>query len=175
MTKDDCYYLGYIVKPHGFKGAFQIKLDVSFPEEYIGMESLFVDLDEQLVPFFITDIQLLNNQKAKVTFEDVNDAESVKQLVGKQLFLPLDNLPELSGNHFYYHEIKGFSLYSQSNEHLGAITEVRDAPAQDLLVSEKDGIEILIPIVDDTIVKVNRQEQTIQVNIPDGLLELYTN
>lgn len=52
MTIDECYYLGYIVKAQGLKGTFRVKLDVSDPEEYKELESVFVEIDKLLVPFF---------------------------------------------------------------------------------------------------------------------------
>ncbi len=173
MTQDDCYYLGYIVKPIGFKGAFQVFLDVSIPEEYQKMESVFVELDGQLVPFFISKISINQKGKARVEFEDINSTEEVKRIVGKQLYLPLQMLPKLEGNHFYHHEVQGFELLDQEKNSVGVITEIKDSPAQDLIVVLVEEKEVLIPILEDTIVKLDRNQKSLQVKILPGLLDMF--
>lgn len=175
MSIDDCYYLGYIVKPHGFKGAFQASLDVSYPEEYIELESVFVELDGQLVPFFISNITIQNKGKARIEIEDVRSTEEAKRLVGKQLFLPLSNLPELSGDHFYYHEIPDFQLIDESDKEIGKIVKIQEAPAQDLIVVMHQEKEVLIPILEDTIIKLDKENKQLKIKLLPGLLELYLN
>ena len=52
FEKDDCYRLGNIVKLHSFKGEVTIFLDVDTSEEFKQLESVFVDFDNKLIPFF---------------------------------------------------------------------------------------------------------------------------
>ena len=53
MGFDDCYQLGNVVKTHGLRGELVIFLDVDHPELYQEMESVLVDMNGKLVPFFI--------------------------------------------------------------------------------------------------------------------------
>lgn len=175
MLVDECYFLGYIVKPLGLEGKFQVKLDVSDPLEYIELESVFVEINKKLVPFFIEDIQLFEKGKAHVTFEDIDSPERARELGGKQLFLPLEILPELEGNHFYFHEVPGFTVIDKNYGEVGKVIRAQEAPAQDLLVVENGEKEILIPLMDDTIIELNRQTQTITIETVEGLIEMYLN
>ena len=61
MRKDECFYLGKIVSKYSFKGEVLLKLATDEPEMYEGMESIFVDLGKNLVPFFIEKSQLLKS------------------------------------------------------------------------------------------------------------------
>ena len=83
MNIEKCYYLGYTSKVHGKQGELIIKPDVDFPEEYLNLESVFIQLnkrDNSLIPFFISNSQLLNNGTLKIKIEDVNTIEEAKPL-----------------------------------------------------------------------------------------------
>ena len=172
MQKEDCYYLGKITKLHGFKGNLILHLDTDEPEIYENMESVFVETNGMLVPFFFEFAQVHGAQKLLVKFEDISPEEAEK-LVNKDIYLPLETLPELDGTDFYYHEIIGFTLYDQTNTEVGLIKNVNDSTAQALFEVEINGKEILIPIVEDWILEVDRENKAILVEIPEGLIDLY--
>ncbi|MGM0580634.1 MAG: ribosome maturation factor RimM [Bacteroidota bacterium] len=172
MKLDQCFQLGMVLKPHGLKGELYISLDTDYPEGYQEMESVFLLQNGKLVPFFIERIQL-KNKEALVKFEDVEDKEAALALRGNTLHLPLTELPELTGNQFYFHEINGFQIEDAVNGKLGMVKEVFEAGHQDLIGMEFKGKEVLIPINDDVILNVDRENALIKVSLPDGLLELY--
>jgi 16S rRNA processing protein RimM len=87
--------------------------------------------------------------------------------------LPLDLLPKLEGNKFYFHEVIGFSIEDKNFGIVGKIKGINDATAQALFEIDREGIEILIPMNDEFIVKVDREHQTIIVDTPEGLIDLY--
>ncbi len=173
MRKDECFYLGKIVSKYSFKGEVLIKLDTDEPEIYEGMESVFVDLGKKLIPFFIEKSQLHKSSLLRVKFEDVGDEASANSLLAKEVFLPLTQLPKLSGNQFYYHEVIGFTVMDTKHGDIGTIESINDSSSQVLFEVKKDGKELLIPISDDIISKVDRASKTIYVTTPEGLVDLY--
>lgn len=172
MQKEDCYYLGKITKLHGFKGNLIVHLDTDEPELYQNMESVFVEKNGMLVPFFFEFSQIHGTNKLLVKFEDTTPEEAEK-LINKDLYLPMEALPELDGTDFYYHEIIGFTIYDQTNTEIGVIKNVNDTTAQALFEVEINGKEILIPIVEEWILEVDRENKAILVNVPEGLIKLY--
>lgn len=171
MTKDECYQLGKITKPFGYRGQVVFFLDVDSPEDYSGLDSVFVEVKNTLIPYFIKEINI-NGNKAIVTFEDVS-AEEAQSLVGCQLFLPLEVLPKLDGNRFYYHEVIGWQVVDSEKGNIGSIASVIDYPAQALFQVMKNDKEILIPIIDPVIKKVDREEKVMYITAPNGLIDLY--
>jgi len=171
MTKEECYQLGRITKPFGYKGQVVFFLDVDTPEDYADLDSVFVDVKGHLMPYFIKDLNLKGN-KAIVTFDDISSEEALS-LVGCELYLPLDLLPELTGNQFYFHEIIGWKVVDSEKGDIGIIQSVIDYPAQPLFQIMKNDVEILIPVIDQVIQKVDREKKTMFISAPNGLIDLY--
>ncbi len=174
MRLDDCFELGHIQKPHGLKGEIGIYLDTDYPGDYTELGSVFVLEENGLVPFFIEYLQPTTDQRAIVKFEDIDSQDSARAFQGKKLYLPLDMLPPLDGNQFYFHEVVGFRVKDDSEGEIGTVLSVYSAGPQDLLAVEYQGHEVLIPIIDEIIMEVNREEELITVRLPEGLLDLYT-
>ncbi|MCQ2294535.1 MAG: ribosome maturation factor RimM [Bacteroidales bacterium] len=173
MTKDECYSLGKITKPWGIKGQVVFFLDVDTPEDYFELDSAFVEVKGNLVPYFFK-LDNFNGNKAVATFEELSPEEA-HALVGCDLYLPLDLLPKLTGNKFYFHEVTGFRVVDTEHGDIGNIKTVIDYPAQPIFQIMKGDTEILIPVIDQVIKEVNRDEKTMYINAPNGLIDLYLN
>lgn len=174
MDIDSCYELGYISKPHGLKGDVSIIIDADYPENYQKLESVFIEQDKQLVPFFIKSIKLSGN-KGVLSLEESTSIETAQTLKGGKLYLPLEFLPELEKDQFYFHEIIGYTINDEQAGVLGTVMTIYDAGPQDIIAFEHLGKEILLPINDQTILRVDKAGQILHVSIPDGLLDIYLN
>lgn len=175
MRKEDCFYLGKVVSKYSFKGEVLAKLDTDEPELYENIESVFVSLGNNLVPFLIQRCRLHKSALLRIDFEEVKNEPAADKIIGAELYLPLTILPPLTGDKFYFHEVIGFTLMDEVHGNIGIIKAVNDSASQDLFEVEKGGRELLVPINDDIITKVNRNSKTIHVRTPEGLVDLYLN
>lgn len=173
MKKEDCFYLGKIVSKYSFKGELLIKLDTDQPELYEDLESMFIDVRNTLIPFFIESSQLHKSDLLRVRFEDVTNEGDADALIKNDVYLPLKFLPKLEGNKFYFHEVIGFTVQDVNYGTVGIIVSINDSTAQALFEIEQNGKEILIPMNDEFIEKVDRTTKTIFVKTPEGLIDLY--
>ena len=177
MNLDACYYLGYTAKSHGKNGELVVKLNVDSPEEYQNLESVFIQLNEKdktLIPFFLSSAQVQNNGTLRIKIEDINTVDASKKLIAKSLYLPLDSLPKLTGNKFYYHDVIDFTVIDKEKGEVGKITKVLDYPTQAIFeIHNNNQKEILIPITDEIIQSVDRKNKIISVNAPEGLIDIY--
>ena len=114
----------------------------------------------------------INNNKATVRFDGV-EYEDLERLLGRELYLPLELLPPLEGNKFYFHEIIGFEVIDSEKGNIGKILGVYENAPQPLLSIDCEGKEILLPIIDEVILNVDRQAKQMSVKSPEGLIELY--
>jgi 16S rRNA processing protein RimM len=175
MQKEDCFYLGKIVKKYSFKGEVLVKLDTDQPDIYNNLDAVFIELKNNLIPFFIERSQLHKSQLLRIKFEDITTEEDANAIMKCELYLPLELLPKLKGDKFYFHEVIGFTVKDVNFGNVGIIKEINDTTSQALFEIDRDGIEILIPLNDDFIKKLDRENKTIIVETPEGLIDLYIN
>ncbi|WP_143884162.1 ribosome maturation factor RimM [Chryseobacterium binzhouense] len=172
MKKEDCYLLGKITRRHGLAGNVILKLDTDQPEIYNKLDSIFIEINGLLVPFFIAKSSWSKNDALNIAFKNSTEA-LVDQSLGKNVYLPLSTLPKLTGKQFYYHEIIGFEILDDAGNNCGVIRSVNDQTAQNYFVTNLDGKEVVIPIIKDWILEVNREERFIKMQLPEGLIDVF--
>lgn len=173
MLKEDCFYLGKIVKKYSFKGEVLAKLDTDQPELYENLDSILIELRGNLIPFFIEHSQLHKSELLRIKFEDVDTEQDADSILKSELYLPLEFLPKLEDDKFYFHEVIGFIVEDTNFGKVGILKGINDSTSQALFEIDRNGIEILIPINDDFIKKVDRNNKIILVETPEGLIDLY--
>lgn len=173
MRKKDCFYLGKIAKKFSFKGELLIFLDTDEPQSYTELESMFVEINGHLVPFFVEKSSIHKERFLRVQFEDIDSEDAADELIGCEVYLPLDMLPKLEGNKFYYHEVIGFKAIDKKNGYFGNIEKITDNGVQALFEILQNDKTILVPLIDEFILKVDRENKEIVFNTPPGLIDLY--
>jgi 16S rRNA processing protein RimM len=174
MRKEDCFYLGKVVSKFSFKGEVLVKLDTDAPSLYKNLESVYIAVSNNLVPFFITKCSLHKSELLRIKLEDIDSEEDADSLMKAELYLPLSFLPKLKGNQFYFHEVIDFKVVDANFGEVGRITGVNDTTSQALFEINRNGTQVLIPIIDNFIIEVDRENKLITVDVPEGLIELYT-
>lgn len=172
IDKDECYYLGYVSKKQGFKGGVIAFLDVDDPGNYARLDSVLVELDGILTPYFIDHILLKDKNFVFLKIEGVDDGDTADRLVGKNLYLPLDVLPEPGEGEYYLHELPGMEVIDSTQGLLGCAEQVLDYSNNPLLQLWYGGSEVLIPLNPQFIERVDRREKKIYVTLPEGLLSI---
>ncbi|MEI8117314.1 MAG: ribosome maturation factor RimM [Flavobacteriia bacterium] len=173
MQKKDCFYLGIIAKLHGFKGEVSLFLDVSNPADYATLDAVFVEIDGGLVPFFVQNIKIKTKGFVAVKFQGVDSEQDAQRILKKPVYLPEAFLKELDQTSFYDHEIIGYTVIDEVHGDVGIVENVIDMAANPLLQLNKNGVEVLLPIFDGLVQKVQRKKKELYVKAPEGLIDLY--
>jgi len=173
MNKEDCFFLGYVSKLRGKEGELRIRLDVDNPARYKSLESVFVEINDKPVPFFIEKIVIGKGADAVVKLEGIDDEVQAGMLLSCQLYLPVSQLPVLKGKKFYFHEVIGFEVIDKNYGSVGILENIVDVTHHPILQIMNNGKEILIPLVDEFIKKVDRNNKKLEIEAPEGLIEIY--
>lgn len=174
MTREDCFTLGEITRLHGYKGEVVLFMDTDNPEVYAQLDAVLIDDNGVLLPLVVENMDDLGRGKFKVKFEGIGSSAEAARLLKKEVLLPLKLLPPLEGKKFYYHEITDFMVIDALAGALGPVTKVMEHPVNPILVVDYRGSEVLIPARDEFIESIDRQGRNIRVQLPEGLIEVYT-
>lgn len=173
MKKEDCFYLGIIARKHSYKGEVVIVIDSDEPELYANIDAVFVEYNNKLIPFFVEHVLLQKGNQLRVKFEDIDDEEAAKDILKRNTYLPLTLLPKLEGDKFYFHEIIDFTIKDVNYGVVGKIISINDHTAQALfVVKTANNKEVLIPLIDEFIKKVDKENKVITVETPKGLIQM---
>jgi 16S rRNA processing protein RimM len=105
MKIEDCFYIGYITKTKGLKGEVQVFFEYDEPDD-LELETLFVEINGKLIPFFVSSYKLQNNQTGYFFFDDIDTIEKAEKLIRKKIYLPNTLKPEVEPGDITYKDLK---------------------------------------------------------------------
>ena len=163
--------LGKITKPHGIRGEVKIYPFSGQPENFLEYEEIILapEGSEKRVPYRIIKARVQGKQ-ALVQLEGCSTRTDVESLVGWQVWLHHQDLPELAEDEFYLFELEGKKVVTTDGLELGKVRGVLETAAHDILrITGKSG-EYLIPVQKEFFVRIGDTE--VVLDVPPGLLEI---
>ncbi len=170
--KNEYFYLGTLTKPFGLKGDLCAFFDSDNPEKYVNLPAVFLDLDGEKIPYTIERIAYRGNKQFVIKFHDI-PANEAREFAGVELYLPLSDLPKLTGNQFYFHEVIGFTVIDEVKGEIGTCQQFIEVSNNPIMQVEFEGKEILIPASQQFVTQVDRENKILRVHAPDGLIDVY--
>jgi len=172
LRKDDHFLLGSLFKTTGVKGEIVARFTNVVPAKMNKMESVFVEIDGKLVPFFIEYFKEKSSNTALIKFEDVNSEPQAQEYIGAAIYLPAEYKKLLDKEVDDFIDVVGYTVKDQNYTVVGKVLEFIESSANPLLLVETPENEILIPAHDDLIIEVDDDEKYIILEIADGILNL---
>lgn len=175
IRNDEVFKIGYITKHRGLRG----EVEMSFTDDCFdtgSAEYLVLDMDGILVPFFWEEYSFKNNDTVILKFEDIENEEQARCLVGHSVYYPKNHVAvseDESAVLSSYKALTGFCVSDEKGRHLGIIENVDDSSTNILLtIQTEDGDELMIPFHNDFLLHFDLRERTLQLHLPEGLLDL---
>ena len=168
IKKEDVYKIGRIGKAHGVKGevTFQFDDDVF---DRVDAEYLILEIDGILVPFFMEEYRFRSDSTALVKFEDIDTQDRARELTNCDVYFPRE-LSDNDEEEISWSFLVGFSIVdAQSGKNVGTIASIDDN-TMNILFELEDGT--LIPASEELITDIDKDNKTITIALPEGILEL---
>ena len=160
--------IGTIVGTHHLNGA--VKVSSVFQNlDMIKDEKVLLEKKEEKKVFTIKSIKRINAKKILIEFLESGNIDTAKSLNGFQIKIRRDLLPEKNGDDFYFNDLLGLKV-TENGDSLGSVLDVMETAAHDILVvMTDDNQEILIPIVDNFVKKIDFENNNIEVELIEGM------
>ena len=172
MEIKDCFLLGLITKPHGYKGDVVLFVDADEPIQYRELDSIWVQEESGLVPYFFDSLRP-HGDRFVAHLEGVDTEAAAQRLAGSKVFLPEKFLPALADDAFYFHEAIGWTLFDAlTKKTVGKIVRVQDHGAYPILEVDAEGLEVLVPLPDHMLMKVDRERGVLEIELPRRVRKL---
>jgi 16S rRNA processing protein RimM len=166
------YKIGKLVSAFGLKGEMILKHNLGKKTSLKGLTAIFIEEKKQsFIPWFIAEARIKTEDEIYLTLQDVNTREAAIKLTQKEVWLPEVDFKKFSAKTSPIN-LLGYTIFDGDKE-LGTILEVIEQPHQLLCRIEMQGKEVLIPLHEDTIQKIDRKNNRVIVELPEGLLEIY--
>ena len=160
--------VGRIGRAHGVLGEATIDVQTDDPDLRFKVGSkLTLDSGQELT----IKSSRWHNQILLLGFEGVNDRNQIEALRDQLISSQVD-LSALAPGEYHYQQLIGCQVYLQNNDLVGQVSEVVKLPGQDLLSVDKNGSQVLIPMVKQIIISIDVLTKKIVVNPPEGLLDV---
>ena len=173
LDKEDYYLIGILTKAHGISGELVLRLNNLQYEEISEMESVFIEFDGILVPFFISSILPRGDLSAVIKFNDINSEDQASEFLNCKVYnvdiatSEKDNI-KYTGSSFIGFQVTDIKLGT-----LGIISEFIDFKNNPIFKIKKSKKEILLPANEEFILNIDEKTKTITVQTPEGLIDIY--
>lgn len=159
--------VGKVGRAHGLRGDVFVEVRTDEPERRFAPGVRFQTPRGSLV----VAAARWHGARLVVTFLESSDRDAAERLRGVELRVdvPAEERPE-DPDEFYDHQVRGLAAVTTDGVPVGVVTDVLHLPAQDVLVVDVEGREVLVPFVAEIVPVVDVEAGRIEVRELPGLL-----
>jgi 16S rRNA processing protein RimM len=172
--QDELVDIGYVVKAHGVKGHFKIIL-TQLVKELSTSEALYFLIKGNKIPFFIEEIEYINERDIILLLEGITSKERAQQFAKKTVWTSSKYLLEETVEEIQPNTYENYTVIDGNGTALGQVVNFFDMQEYILIEIVYKGKEVLIPVHDNSIIKIDEKDKTLILKIPEGLLDVYIN
>lgn len=171
IQKEESSQIGFIQKTHGVKGELTLALIEDIDYEDLNADFLYLDIDNGLVPFYVESYRIKSTKNVLIKLESIDTENRANELCGMAVFVNSDKLN--AQGPLTDADFVGYRVFDKNKGYIGKIKGALEIVNNPLFALDFEGKEILFPINTDFIITTDDAEKTLQVDLPEGLIDLY--
>lgn len=161
--------IGRTGKPHGIRGELNLHVDEALWDDLLRVDAVLIGAPP--IPYFVRDFRA--GGKLTVTLEGFTTREAVQLLANKPLLLPAEQVTvSLETEETPWDGVIGYTIEAAGYPPLGPIASILDLPSHYLAELTYMERTVYIPLHEDLVVRVRETDTVLEMELPEGLLEL---
>ena len=172
FKKENLYLLGSLIKTHGVHGECILKINALKPENIHEIDSVFMNIDGLLVPYFISQLSDKDQSSFIIKFDDIDSKDKAAEFIGCDIYIPSESINLPDNVNSAAPDFTGYEIIDKKYGNIGRIMSILNIQDNPLFKVKSVDYEYLIPIHKDIIQETDEDKKIIFTNIPDGLLEI---
>ena len=158
--------IGEVLGAHGQNGALRVRIMTEFPERFDHGAVVYIGN----TPYTIATAQLAP-ETVILRFVGLNDSEVAGKLRGKHLEIPMSERKMLPDGRYYYHDIVGLDVFTNTGNPLGQVSDILNTGSNDVYIVKNGNKEILIPAIKDVVKEIDLAQKRIIIEAIEGILD----
>jgi len=169
MKSPDLAETGLLVKPHGIRGEMKADLYLISVKRFLKLKRIWLETPDS--PFWAEiERSRPQNNRVIVKLSGIDDRNRAEELRNIRFFADVRGIPPAAEGEFDLYALSGFTVKTSAGKYVGEVKDILVFPAQNILVIDSAGREVLVPAVDAFIKNVDEGENVIYIDPIDGLL-----
>ena len=167
--------VGRVVRAHGISGEVVVEVRTDDPGSRFAPGSALRGRPSRGGPEsrYVIDSVREHGGRLLIRLDGVADRNAADSLRGTLFVVDSQDLPPIDdADEFYDHQLEGLQVVTVTGTAVGTVTEVLHTAAGELLSVRAEGGEVLVPFVSAIVTSVSLAERRIEIDPPEGLLEL---
>jgi len=169
---EEYFKIGKFVAAFGINGQLILQHELGKKTSLKGLQAIFIEEKKKsFLPWFIESVKIKSENEVYLALEGIKNREAALKITQKEVWLPEADFKKFAAKSAPA-SLLGYLVSEVENE-LGPILEVIEQPHQLLCRLEINNKEVLIPLNENTLQKIDHKKRQVIVTLPDGLLEIY--
>jgi len=165
------FSIGRIVKPHGVKGKMKVEYFGDDLRRFFSYREIFIQNEASgLESYEILEV-VPQPPRLILRLKGIEKIEETEPLIGKEIFIEKEALPELEEGEYYWADLLGMEVETQEGKRIGKVKEIFPTGAHDVYVVEGRRGEIFLPAIEGVIQSINLKKRVMKVVRMEGLWE----
>ncbi|HEY6505878.1 MAG TPA: ribosome maturation factor RimM [Chitinophagaceae bacterium] len=166
------FKIGKLVAAAGLKGELLLKHTLGKKTSLKGLQAIFIEeKKDSFIPWFIETTKIKTEEETYIKLEGIETRETAGKLAQKEVWLPEADFKKFAAKTAPV-SLLGYTVINDG-ESLSEILEVIEQPHQILCRLEIKDKEVLIPLNESTLQKIDHKKKQVVVELPEGLLDIY--
>lgn len=170
LKPKDLLEVGVVIGTHGLRGDLKISPLPTGGLALPGARKVYLQDSEGLLTRHEAVRASQHKQNILLRLSGFDNLAAVQPLLGASVWMAKADLPDLGDEHYYWSDLEDLEVVDRRLGPLGHVVGMFSTPAHDVLEVDGPTGEILIPAIEPFLVRVDRDQAQLHVDLPEGLV-----